>query len=233
MALIEITNDAYTVLIDDNYSNACLAQKSQLLLSSGTDLVDCYQVVLNYTTSEVPHLALELNDIVIGAVFTMRSGNTWSWYIFFRKAYVNRTINYYIFTVPSQVANANGLVQLFDGTGKIVFDSNLNYMMVKGFYQGPAGNAAIGSDLVSGRTYAAIAVQPFVMRTHIMSPPAQASPPYNFLDVNAVGMFARSGNSIIAPTGVTQSGNNLSDNPGNQNYSSGNPRVLVVDVTGF
>lgn len=232
MALIEIINDAYTVLIDDNYSNACMAVKGSLGLTAGVDAQDCYQVQINYSSVAVPQLALELNDIQIAATFTARSGNTWSWYIFFRKAYVNRSINYYIFTVPSQVGG-NGLVQLFDATGKLVFDSGLKYLLVKNFYQGAPGNNILGSDLVSGRTYAAIAVAPHVSSQHLQTPAGQPAPPYQFLDVNALGLYYRSGNGIYHAGAITYNGLNFSDDPSSNNTNSGNTRVLLIDVTGY
>jgi hypothetical protein len=232
MALIEVINDANTVLIDDEYSNACLALKGSLTLSAGVDATDCYQVQLSYTSADNPMLALELNDIQVAATYTTRSGNTWTWYIFFRKAYVNRTLTYYIFTVPSAVADANGLVQLFDATGKLVFDSSLKYLRVKNFYDGPAtGN--MGTDLVTGRTYAAIAVRPFWSSLHMLNPPAQGSPPYTFLDVNGVGLFYRSGNNLVTAGATTFNANSSSATNTTWSYNSGNPAVLLVDVTGF
>lgn len=232
MALIEILNDFNTVLIDDNYSNACMAYKGVLPLSASVNAQDCYQVQISYSSAAAPQLALELNDIQIAATFTARTGNTWTWYVFFKKAYVNRSINYYIFTVPSQIGG-NGLVQLFDATGKLVFDSDLKYLIVKNFYQGAPGNNSLGTDLVTGRTYAAIAVAPHVSSMHLMTPAGQPSPPYNFVDANALGLYYRSGNALMHVGAITYSGQNQSDDPNSHNTNSGNTRVLLIDVTGY
>jgi hypothetical protein len=236
MALIQIFNDANTVLIDDNYSNACVAIKAAITLVPGATstaglVVDA--IDLTYSSTETPMLAIELSDIKVASIFTTRSGNTWTFRIFFHKDYYNRSLNYWIFNIPSAVQSASGILQLFDATGKLVFDSNLKYMRIFRFYQTPKDTSTIASDLITGRSYAAINVVPYFYRQHIRRDPSLPGAPYSFIDGNAVGIYSRSGNSLLSTLATTYQSINNSDNPVGYVDDVNNGRLMLIDVTGY
>lgn len=236
MALIQILNNADTVLIDDNYSNACVALRGSVMLVPGPDstagLAADY-IDITYTSSITPMLGLEMTDIKAACIHTTRSGNSWTFRIYFHKDYYNRALNYLIFTIPSAVQSGGGIVQLFDETGTLVFDSNLRYLRISGFYTTPSTTATVASDLSTARTYAAINVVPYYYRQHIRRDPSIPGPPYQFIDANAVTLYSRSGSSLSSTLVTTYQRVNNSDLPGGYIDDVKNGRLMLVDVTGY
>jgi hypothetical protein len=236
MAMIEVINDAGTVLIDDNYSNACLAAKGAVTLTTlpmGNNSA-CYRTEITFVSAQLPMLALELNGIQVIHSFTTLSGNTWTFTLVHPKAYAGSVLNYYIFSIPSLVANAGGLVQLFNAAGQLVFDSNLKYMRVFNFYATTLANATLATNLTPGRVFAAVTVMACSYRMHIQNPiQSGLGPPYMYIDASTMSVLFRSGNSLVTQNYTTDNNNGDTDRPDWYTESVDNGRVMLIDVTNY
>ncbi|MCI8210789.1 hypothetical protein AUC61_14725 [Pseudomonas sp. S25] len=237
MALIEVINDANTVLIDDNYSNMCLASSGILTLyynspgSGGNSDMN----FISYTggANEFPQLVLELSgSVAVAQVFNTRSGNTWIWSIAFLSAYYGYQVNYYVLSVPSSVADAGGMLQLRDGNEKLVFDSNLKYMAVKGLCS-PSQNSNINLNMAPERRYGVLASSTGWTRMFQRANPLEPAAPYTYLTQNASLLHYRSGTNIVSSNGIHQQGTVKVDNPGNLGSRAGTARLIILDITNF
>ncbi|WP_122663489.1 hypothetical protein [Pseudomonas viridiflava] len=236
MALIEVINDANTVLVDDNYSNMCLALSSSLRLTNsgntdGSGDGDMNSISYTAAANEYPQLVLELSGLRAAQIFTSKSGNTWTWYIAFRISDYGSTLNYHVMTIPSAVPNANGLLQLFDASGKLVFDSNLRYLKITGSYS-PSQNSNINAGMDPAKKYGVLASSSGWSRMFQRSNPLEPAPPYSFIYSNASLIHRRVGTNIVSASVIHQQGNSRVDNPGSMN-SQGTARILLLDITNF
>lgn len=193
-----------------------------------------YASSITYTSGgEVPLLALDLTDIRVVHFSTTRAGNTFTFSLIYRKDYAGRTLAYSIFTIPSAIGGAGGIVQLFNPAGQLVFDSNMKYMRVKGFYaSGPgtdANPAVLGSDLDAGRAYGIIqSVVPFMNQSIYRDPVDRTTKIY----FNATNMFWRVSNQLQSGSISTYSAVNDADGPPYvHNVDKG--VALVIDITNF
>jgi hypothetical protein len=235
MALVEIINNAGTVLIDDNYSNACLSARGSLTLGSTfAGNGNCYVTTLTITSAQLPMLALELSDVPLSHFYTQVSNTTWTFTIFHPKNYAGRVINYYVFSIPSLVGNAGGQLQLFNAAGQLVFDSNLKYMRVFKFYATTLNNATIASDLTAGRVFAAVSVIACSYRMHQRNPSDPGTTaPYMYIDASNLILLTRSGNSLVSQNYTTDNSSGYSDDQNYYTESVNNGRVLLIDVTNY
>lgn len=234
MALIEIVNDANTVLIDDSYSNAALLSKGSVVLTNTfAGSGDAYQTKITATSSDVLMLALELNDIKVVHLTTTRSGNTWTFNLIHLRSYAGRTLNYFLFSIPSNISNAGGMVQLFDANGKIVFDSNLKYMRLSGVYPTKLQNSNNLVANVGSGSYAHISSATCYYNQHMPWGPGAPNPPYQFLDIAATNVFYRTNNSIYSDYVQTDGGIRNSDSTASWIRQIKDGLSMIVDVTNY
>lgn len=234
---IEVINNAGSVLIDDSYVNFVLSTKGAVTLTKNQ--YNLTYVTITHTSAEQSvMLALELGDARMGHVSSLRTGNVWEFTVWFSPEYIGRVISYYIFTIPSAVNDAGGIMQLRNAAGQLTFDSNLKYMRVEGFYavDGNVGSSVgqtLATGMATGRLYAAINVVPRYYNHHILFPPGQMVGPYRFMDAGYVGVNSRSGNSLHTVNLVTQQSSSTADNSNQWTRGSQTGRILIVDVTNF
>lgn len=233
MALIEVINDANTVLIDDEYSNAALLLKGSVTLTNQyAGQGDCYLTQITMNSSDVLMLALELNDIKVIHLTTTRSGNTWTFNLLHLKAFAGRALTYYLFSIPSNISDAGGLLKLYNSSGSIVFDSNLKYLRIQGFYTTKlSGSNTVAT--VDSRKYAHIAVMACYYNQHQPFGPQPPSPPYSFLDIAAQNVFYRQGNTIYTEYATSDSGIRNSDSTFSWIRNVGEGRSMIVDVENY
>ena len=238
---LEIIGDSGSTLIDDSYMNMVLAVKGGLVLTQTGSGTYSYYTQFTYTSTEPSVLmALELETTPVGHLSSSRSGNTWTFTVHFNPADLGKVISYYIFTIPPAVADAGGMMQLRDASGRLTFDSNLKYMRVEGFYQidGTGGSETgqlVPSGMSPSRSYAAIAVTARYHNHHQLWPPGglQIGNPWTFMDAGYVGVHSRSGANIFSINKITQQGSSSAYN--SDQWFRGNyiARLLVIDVTNF
>lgn len=157
---IEIINDANTTLIDDNYANLILVSTGTFMPAreSGQGYAGGLATV-TYTAleGEYPLIAVESQ-----AAFCMQSvsisGNTYTFRIVFDTAGVGVAQRYYIFSLPTVVPDAKGLIQTRDANGRLVFDSSLDYM--RAVYFSAVSTPGNVVTLPTGRRYAAVCMKP-------------------------------------------------------------------------
>lgn len=228
---IEVINDAGSVLIDDNYLNLTLALKGAFVLTMTSGFA---YTEFTYTSPEPSvMMALELTDIRIGHLSSSRSGNTWTFNVQFNPAYAGRTVTFYIFTIPSAVADAGGIIQLRNAANQLTFDSNLKYMRVEGFYSTTLNNSNVATTMRDTRKYAVSMVKTCWWNQHIRANPLEYAPPYTFMDAAAVGLLARSGSTLVCEYRATQQSRNQSDLADQWTRGSNVGQALLIDVTNF
>lgn len=129
MALIEVVSDSGVTLIDDTYKNMCLLTKGALSFTwSGAfgAAGGRATVTVNTATGETPFIAIS-STFTTGVISAGISGNTTTWTIACDESGKNKIAEYFVFYIPSRVPNANGILQLFNESGELVFDSGLKY----------------------------------------------------------------------------------------------------------
>lgn len=234
MALIEVINDHGTVLIDDNYSNATLVTKGQITLQPTPAGTTNYYVEINWTSAQPVMLALELTGAQVQHLFTNRSGNNWNFVIHFNGDQRGAVVPYYIFTIPSAIPNAGGMVQLFNAAGQIVFDSNLKYMRVHGFFPTTLNNSTVECGMAAGRVYAVVSVMGCYFNMHQRANPLEYAPPYTFNDISGTGLLSRSGTAMVCTYKATATyTNQKSDRNEAWNRQVPNGQALIIDVTNY
>ncbi len=129
MALIEVVSDSGVTLIDDTYKNMCLLTKGALSFTwSGAfgAAGGRATVTVNTAQGETPFIALS-SSFTTAVITAGKSGNTTTWTIACDESGKNKIAEYFVFYIPSRVPNANGILQLFNEAGELVFDSGLKY----------------------------------------------------------------------------------------------------------
>ena len=131
MAYLEIFNDANTVLIDDSYSCFGLATSGTATLGRVDARAEnvCGAVDVYHTPpvgATMPIIAIQPQANVPMTVGRMQFANgQYRWRIHCSTYNVN--VKYWIFNIPSQMADAGGLFQAWDASGRLVFDSNFKF----------------------------------------------------------------------------------------------------------
>lgn len=138
MPLIEVINNDGHVLIDDEYENYVLAQKTSVLMQAWPSaLADGSYGTVTYVgkSGSSPILAVGLpKNSGICAMPTRQSvsGLSHTWTISGPGSMKNQTVPVYIFDLPSDVLAGTGLVVLWNAeTGRLTFDSDGMYMRVE------------------------------------------------------------------------------------------------------
>lgn len=128
MASIEIIGDDGYTLIDDKYKNLIVVDSFRSTFPVVGGAVRGSYVDVYYTSlvNETPFLAVSSTfPTVLG--YYQKTNNSHQWRVYCSSAGVNGTCEFYILSLPQVISNLNGLVQIFNAAGEIVFDSNHNY----------------------------------------------------------------------------------------------------------
>lgn len=160
MAQIEIVgNDSY-VLINDHFQNMVLANKTSITFrkfDSSTSTIGGYaEFSMPLNSSAWPVLATTSPFAIAYNSATISAGVA-TWTFVCGAEAVGATAELVVFYLPSKVTNANGIIQLFNEQGELVFDSNLKYAKVHDQVRFALdSNASV--QLLAGRKYAVCSV---------------------------------------------------------------------------
>lgn len=129
-ASIEIFNDELTVMINDQFRCHSLAAKGggrTVQVSAGTG----GEATVSYRTSSstAPVIAVYCNALVVVEPRAV-GPNNYSWRIRSMMQTPSVGFEWFVFDLPDVGIDAGGMIQLFNNSGDIVFDSNLKYMRV-------------------------------------------------------------------------------------------------------
>jgi len=156
MALIEVIGDDNYVLIDDTFKNMIFAEKKVVSFPVVGGTYSGSVTTVSYTSTEESFPLLAINSsFLCSQTRCTRSGNTWTWGLSCNSSGVGQSAEVYIFHIPQAVPDAGGLLQLFNGSESIVFDSNLKYMKMEKQLFMTMDNAT-STAVTAGRKYAAV-----------------------------------------------------------------------------
>lgn len=234
MAVIEILGEDNHVLIDNSFKNMVLASKLNATFtkfdSSSSTLGGIAEVYFNNAGADWPVMAIRSNFAVAVDITNITNGVAY-WRLMCGSDGLNATAEIYIFTIPSKVPNADGIIQMWNESGELIFDSNLRYAKIERQINFRLDNQASVS-LPAGKIYALAAVK--VPRE------------YTDLPISGGGSTAYRMNRIAARGGIWLNGviaNSRRFEYSNLSYQTFNPDVvanidfdgsmLVFDVTGM
>lgn len=132
MASIEIFGDDDYILIDDNFKNLIVVDSFRAVFplpsGPGANLNRGAYYDVRYTSAEPlsPLLAVSSSFPTVLTYF-QRSGNDYYWRVGCGPAGRNQSAEFYLLHLPQTVPNANGILQIFNALGELVFDSNHDY----------------------------------------------------------------------------------------------------------
>lgn len=227
MAAVQILNNSNTVLIDDEYSNLVLATKSWAPFAGNVATIDYAQ-----GSGDLPLIAFRSSSPVALGSVTKPNAVTYRFTAYKALSDPAASVEYYIFHLPHALPSANGLVQLFNGAGRLVFDSNLKYFRLA-LLEHLTSMSTRSWTLPAGRAYAVAAPHPLFLSVNA---PIGAQPPPNVPFANQTTFYGYSvngnliqGNSITINAGVSVC---PGTNCGWSFFNSQGP-MMVVDVTGM
>lgn len=236
MASITVRNSRQNVLIDQNYVNTSLVRKSTASSSGSSDGgISSVQISYQATASSRPMLAIRSSVPCYISQFT-RSGNTVTWTV---RTTTNTTFTYYIFDVQDGQGTGS-LVVRNNTTGRVVFDSDRDYLKVVQLFSQPAAGVSTHT-LPSGIDYALIQLNSYYQYRYgrAPSPPNPADPslpnPWAFTTIDAA-LYRVSGNTATIQTQPIYGrmefvGGNVS---ASQTLNFGTTTtIMAIDVTGF
>lgn len=233
MAQIEIIGDDGNILINDEYKNLVLLSKQTVTFPGppgSTFLGSLAYVSVPATSNNVPVMAISSTFLCSQSQCTYQGGN-WVFQLSCAPAGIGQTATVYFYAVPEEVPNANGQVQLFNGVGKLVFDSNLKYMkMEKPFFVNDDG--PIDTPVTVGRSYAVIHSK---LPSYFSILPGTRSCGINSFAVDDTsqlnGTLVGSGFVRCQPYVLTVRSYCTTD-PGSGRYRTRYGVVMIIDVTG-
>lgn len=167
---VQIINTSNTVLINEDYKAYALRVKGTVTLPGASGAYSS-RADVSFTSRSggaPPMLALVPTE---GCVITdnyRRNGNVHTWSV---RSNTAGPVEYYIFDLLTSADNAGGLFQVFDGSSRLIFDSNLNYLRIAQMIFSPVtsfGNSpgATKVPVPSGKKYAVAIAAPQYYRVY-------------------------------------------------------------------
>ncbi|WP_143508413.1 hypothetical protein [Pseudomonas synxantha] len=182
MASIEIFGQDGHVLIDQNYKNLILLEKFKGSFDGGGGVVrgGTYTVSRSAYPGTTPVLAISSTFLTALRRFT-RNGNDYTWVIACEAAGRLSSADFYIFNVPNAIPSADGILQIFNSGGELVFDSSLDYCKVQGMLSASTGQSNTLAVPVGGEYAYVVTIPPYIYSVT------------NFLIMNFTGVVMQSG----------------------------------------
>lgn len=234
MASIEIFGDDNYVLINDTFKNLIFVEKGvvQFPIPGSASILGCSGQYSYSSASSSPPLLAVNSAFPVFVQTVERSGNTYTWTMLGGPQGRGQSAEVFLFHLPETVPDAGGLVQLFDASGTLVFDSSLKYMKVErnlGFALD--SNASIS--VTSGRKYAAITSNWPGEYGASPYPPLTRPPLYGVAETQTRSGFYM-GNGFVATQKFTYLYRTYAvSNPVTNTWRKDSGMLLVLDVTGY
>ena len=234
MAKIEIFGQDNYVLINNTYKNLILAQKgvvSFAAMPNPPNIGSRTQYSYNGGSTTPPLLAIYSTFPIV--VQTMqRSGTSFTWQIICGADGINKSAEIFIFDLPQNVPNQQGILQLFNTVGELVFDSSLQYSKVERMFPYTlTGNS--GFDVNPARKYAAVTSKAAGQFMASPYPPLTQPPLYGVLEQTSYsGFYMQSGRVNTQQFGWRMR-TYATSQPVTGGYNSPDGVLLVLDVTGL
>lgn len=228
---IEIINDFGTVLIDAGFENLSLFSKGEatvLAAAGGAGYVDISASIAN---GQMPIIAIR-SSFYATVAYTSASSTVFTARIVSEQLSVGQQLSYYVFSIPINVPDAKGLLQVRNSENKLIFDSNLDYFRCIGFYP----NSASWSDFLipPGKTVAYVPTQPGLRSLSRNENPTP--PPFRYVVTDDYVGYRVSGGRIQRNRFITQIQQRTSNSAlpdWAASYASPESGLLIADVTGY
>lgn len=236
MAEIEFIGDDNYVLINDEFKNMILANKGTITFpaSPGAQYVGSITTYTYTSTSDIPPI-LAVNSSFPVCVQSMTIVNkVCEWIIVCGETGRGASAEVFVFHLPQVVPNANGMMQLWNKDGELVFDSNLKYNKVeKAIPFTLNGTATTSISVEPSKKYACVTCNPSGSFTVAPYPPITRPPVYGIIESSARGGAWRSSSSQIS---VSQFGYivrtyGTTTPPSTVGYNQPDGVFLILDVT--
>lgn len=151
---LQVFNNDYITVIDENFFNLCLLGKGSAVTSNNPN----YSYVDVTLACSQPTIAFKC---VTGFayVLTQKNNGNGTWTFRLGAATANQTIYYWLFDIPPSASNSKSGMQVFNAAGALIFDANYPYLSPVAFYQDVDGSL-FGGDVTlngtPGRQYAVV-----------------------------------------------------------------------------
>ncbi|MER0801092.1 hypothetical protein AAA535_10635 [Pseudomonas aeruginosa] len=227
MGRVIVRNPGGVVVIDDTYVNSAVAARGTVTPSASTTFI--YPVAtISYVPrrpDSLPKIAVSMTGAFYVAKAEVASGRV-TWTVV---SISGTPISYFIFDDPPDGVATGSLVLRNKTTGRVTFDSDLDYLRVVGTYTMQRSETNKSFPLLPGKKYALISLV-----TTYYSYQSQVNPPNGGLWVWGMDSSTTEIRSntlyieLVAIAGGTRTG------PTNTfSYRGGDAVVMVIDVTGF
>ncbi|HCK4902595.1 TPA: hypothetical protein N0H64_001602 [Pseudomonas aeruginosa] len=227
MGRVIVRNSDGVVVIDDSYVNSAVAARGTVTPSASTTFVYPAATIsyIPRRPDSLPMIAVSMTGAFYVAKTEVASGRvTWT------VVSVSGTpISYFIFDDPPDGAAKGSLVVRNKTTGRVTFDSDLDYLRVVGTYTMQRSEDYKSFSLLPGKEYAVISlVTAYKVYQSQVNPPngglwlwgmdsSTAEIRSNTLYIKLIGIAVR---TVTGPTTTSI-------------YRGGDAVVMVIDVTGF
>lgn len=236
-AFIETVNDWGTQLIDDTYRNTSLRTKGSAtavpMPAGGGFIYELYYTTPAGQEDVWPMCAIYCPNGYAQVKYASKDGAAYHWTVVFQKQDFAPSFEYFIFQMPAVLAGT-GLVVLKDEQGRVTFDSDEGYLIVREVFSTPQNTPGVSREY--GRKTAFIFSRPGYFNNGVVEYTGEGphGPRWIFYDDRTITAVKTS------PTGSCHirdwgwSGRVFAGEgkaPQGGNYTGGDPIFMAVDVS--
>lgn len=222
-----VYNDTGALQIDSLYRNMSLVSRGTLALN-GSDQGTCYADVPR--TPGTPVIAWR-SDFPVSRSYAPNGDFRLSANL----SELGKPIQYYVFDWPKLITPGNSGLQVYDGIGELIFDSNMRWFKVKGLVSTGDPQSSGQDNSFGARTYATMQASPAGQLTfaQLGGPDPQGNATF-VVNSFATGTYATTSGLGWGPVQYYRGAQIRAQTiPPPQGYATGDGTALLIDVTNY